>query len=73
MKSSYFSGELSSVHEYSVARFLRRNMVRKLIGDTFGHWYDPKDFFRWKSQGFDVRVFGSLFYPYRFSIALVKR
>jgi cyclopropane fatty-acyl-phospholipid synthase-like methyltransferase len=39
---------------------------------SIGCWYSVKDFNSYLGEGLEMQIFGSLFHPYRFSLALKK-
>jgi 2-polyprenyl-3-methyl-5-hydroxy-6-metoxy-1,4-benzoquinol methylase len=74
LRNKFLSGELSK-DPTSTAKlwwlwWLRTVLLRQ--GDGFGSWYNPRDFTTYSRYGFSMTVFGSLYHPYRFSLALKK-
>jgi cyclopropane fatty-acyl-phospholipid synthase-like methyltransferase len=77
-KADYFSrlyspGKLTlKISQKSIAKYLK-SIVRKVVGKDFsGYWYSPSDFLKYQNENIEAYTFGSLFYPYRFSLALKK-
>lgn len=46
---------------------------REILGQpSMGYWHSPRDFMKYQTSGLEMQVFGSLFHPYRFSLAFKK-
>jgi cyclopropane fatty-acyl-phospholipid synthase-like methyltransferase len=73
LRFSYNNGELSS-------KLKKRNKLKsflialyvKYTKRNLGHWYRPNDFLQY-GDDLDIKIFGSIFYPYRFSVAITKK
>jgi cyclopropane fatty-acyl-phospholipid synthase-like methyltransferase len=64
--------EFNQYHGGNIISYLKSYIKRILGRDNMGYWYSPKDFEKYQRAGVEIHVFGSLFYPYRFSLALKK-
>jgi cyclopropane fatty-acyl-phospholipid synthase-like methyltransferase len=62
----------SQYHQGSIIRLLKSSMKKIVSKDDMGYWYAPKDFEKYRREGVEIHLFGSLFHPYRFSLALKK-
>jgi cyclopropane fatty-acyl-phospholipid synthase-like methyltransferase len=52
---------------------LFKTSLSKLSGrPTIGSWYNADDFCKYLNSDIELHIFGSLFHPYRFSLALKK-
>jgi cyclopropane fatty-acyl-phospholipid synthase-like methyltransferase len=69
----YAPGVLSlKISKGNISMYLR-NIAKKVIGkDYLGYWYSPNNFLKYQNENIQAYIFGSLFYPYRFSVALKK-
>lgn len=74
LRGQYLSGELARTPTSfsNLKRWMTILRLRRNRSDGIGFWYNPRDFIRYERLGFRLTVFGSLFHPYRFSIALKK-
>lgn len=55
IKTSYFTGAAT--------------MIKRVFKDSMGRWYQPSEVINLaKNNGFDLDIYGSLHYPYRFHI-----
>ena len=64
--------EFSQYHNGNLISYLKSQISRAIGTDTMGYWYGPRDFDKYQRAGVEIHVFGSLFYPYRFSLAFKK-
>ncbi len=64
--------EFTQYHNGNLVSYLKASIQRLMAKDTMGYWYTPRDFNKYRRAGVEIHVFGSLFYPYRFSIAFKK-
>jgi len=69
---SYSIGELGANPESSFMNTIKTFFRIKFKKDMMGEWYDPKDFLKYKNDEIDIKFYGSLFHPYRFSVVLKK-
>jgi cyclopropane fatty-acyl-phospholipid synthase-like methyltransferase len=66
---SEFSGRQVSGRQLKALKF----QILELIGKpSLGFWHSPRDFIKYQTADMEMQVFGSLFYPYRFSLVLKK-
>ena len=79
LKENYYSGELSIKLEnnHNINNNILsviKNQILELLGkrNSMGKWYNPRDFLQYQNHNLALYVFGSLFHPYRFSIAIKK-
>lgn len=77
LRKKNLSGELSAQSViHSLPRLLKIYLYDFYITvsgkDPMGHWYNPRDFFKYRSKEVEIHVLGSLFHPYRFSLVLKK-
>ncbi|WYL96979.1 MAG: class I SAM-dependent methyltransferase [Gloeotrichia echinulata IR180] len=73
LKSKYYGGELSINPRKNSTVFILKSVINEvLLKDNMGNWYNPRDFIKYQSENVEIQVFGSLFHPYRFSVALKK-
>lgn len=72
LRSGYLSGTLYQKPVVNKNRRRIKGFVAHFRDDNMGFWYNPQDFFGFSRLGFEVTLFGSLYHPYRFSIALKK-
>ncbi len=69
----YSPGELSLKFSQGSIPMYLKNIVKQFVGKDFlGYWYSPSDFLKYQNQQIQAYTFGSLFYPYRFSVAFKK-
>jgi cyclopropane fatty-acyl-phospholipid synthase-like methyltransferase len=69
----YSGGELSGKLGKGSPVASAKVFLRELMGKpVLGYWYNPRDFIMYQREGVEAQVFGSLFYPYRFSLVLKK-
>ena len=71
----YYSGEFKVDNQNSGLLPLIKTHLRPLLSryfkDGIGYWYNPREFAFFK-QGTEIKFYGSLFYPYRFSVVIKK-
>lgn len=74
----YYTGEMMPKSSYVFKHLLYYYYYIFVLGYFYkvskgiGNWYKPSHFYKYKSE-FDLTVFGSLFHPYRFSIAFKRK
>jgi cyclopropane fatty-acyl-phospholipid synthase-like methyltransferase len=69
----YSPGELSLKFSQGSIPMYLKNIVKQFVGKDFlGYWYSPSDFLKYQNQQIQSYTFGSLFHPYRFSVAFKK-
>lgn len=73
LRTSYSFRE-SSTSASSISLLKKAYIRIKLLTskDTMGCWYRPLDFIQYADSHHHVHVFGSLYHPYRFSVAIKK-
>jgi len=72
LRGSYRSGELIQEPSTSKISLFLKELLYRFKKEDLGFWYNPKDFFDFARIGFKITLFGSLYHPYRFSIAMKK-
>lgn len=76
VRNQYYSGELITGENVKKPRYPRLKLIKAKIwslldkNDFMGHAYNPRDFFEYSGE---VTIYGSLFHPYRFSVAIKKK
>ncbi len=73
VKPEYYSGEMYSRQQQ--LSFLKKLVARvrsRGRKDGLGYWYRPADFASYDSNTLNVTIYGSLFHPYRFSVAITR-
>ncbi len=69
----YSPGELSLKFSQGNIFLYLKNIVKRFVSKDFlGYWYSPRDFLKYQNKQIQVYTFGSLFHPYRFSVAFKK-
>lgn len=70
---NFDSGELGrDISLFSFRKKISSILFKRGKKDSIGNWYNPRDFIGYQRSDFKISVFGSLFHPYRFSIAFKK-
>lgn len=72
LRMGYISGAIYQRPTVNNAKRYIRGFLSRFRGNDMGFWYNPQDFFGFSRLGFEIILFGSLYHPYRFSIALKK-
>lgn len=68
----YYSGELfGNLGKINIIRGALINFRSRVKHNGIGYWYRAKDFMKYSNK-YEVIIFGSLYHPYRFSVALRK-
>lgn len=76
VRNQYHSGELVRGENVKKPKYPRLKLIKATVWsflglhDSMGHYYNPRDFYRYQAE---VVFYGSLFHPYRFSVALKKK
>jgi trans-aconitate methyltransferase len=77
LRAMYVSGSAASEpRPASLGERIRgaEALVRRRRVDGLGYWFEPEEIASWGAgEGLRSSVFGSLLYPYRFSLLLTKR
>ena len=69
----YSPGELSLKFSQGNILIYLKNIVKQFVDrDFLGYWYSPNDFLKYQNHQIQAYTFGSLFHPYRFSVAFKK-
>jgi cyclopropane fatty-acyl-phospholipid synthase-like methyltransferase len=74
VKNKFYGGQNQSRFSSAIG-VTKATIASKIFGQktqTLGDWYSTSDFLKYQDRGLEIQTFGSLFHPYRFSIALKK-
>jgi cyclopropane fatty-acyl-phospholipid synthase-like methyltransferase len=73
-RNKFYGGQNQS-QVFGAVGVMKATIASKVFGkktQTLGDWYNVSDFLKYQDRGLEIQTFGSLFHPYRFSIALKK-
>jgi cyclopropane fatty-acyl-phospholipid synthase-like methyltransferase len=72
-KSKFYDNGADYSQIASIVSQSKTAIKEKVLKQTvLGNWYRDRDFLKFRERGLEMHVFGSLFHPYRFSLAFKK-